>query len=214
MGKVNIKIEIDTTNFKRRYEKYLRDLHTQLESNWDQVLQTCIEDILSRTPTQEDEYAYIMGFKGGQFVEPHGARDNSGGLRIPFIRDPGKWLSDLVQDPTTYEVNASRLEIGIGNISILEEISKFSWQNWNKTDGAILHTSDFGTWGLFEWGATTFQFARFAKTNNGYTLKPYGDEAPTYVNSIKNFPSMGMYSKFDKQVFIQSVLKIAKEVEF
>jgi len=215
VAKVNISYTIDTSRFRERYQKYLRELHTQLESNWDSVLAACIEDILTRTPTPEVEYAYVMGFKGGAFVGEHlNPSTSSDGQRIPFIREPGKWLEDLVKDPATYELNTPRLEMGIGNVSILEEMSKFSWTNWNKADGAITHTSDIGTWGLFEFGPMTFQFARFAKTPNGYTLKPYGDDAPSYVNSIKNYPSMGIYTKFHPEVFRKSVLDFAKQVEF
>ncbi len=209
----SVSVSIDTSGFKQRYTRYVEDLKAALESNWESVAVECLKDISSRTPAPEVEYAYIQGYEGGVFSgEGEHPVISSNGERISFIRKPGQWLSELVMSPTTWTSNPGALSLSLGHLAALESGSTFGWQNYNKKDGAILHTSEYGVFPWFEYGFTATQKPAFGSQK--YKLKPYGDDGAQYWTSQKTYPRMGMYSGFQTETFRLSVYKIAKEVKF
>ncbi len=138
------------------------------------------------------------------------------GYRISFMRYPGMWLDELVQDPSTREVRTGNgnFFIGLGVIPALEAGSRFSWQNYSSRRGlgAQTHTSEYGMWSFFEEGKSGTQVARFG--NRDYKLKPYEDESESYWQTHKFYPRKAMYGNFDTAIFRDAVLEIVRQVIF
>lgn len=115
-----------TGDISSRLRGWQARLESKLTAEWPKILAACIMDIVSRAPTPIDEYNYIQGYTGGNFLKPrsrtqkmHGAhlhlplisgvmsvpvnahmRHRKGTApveRIPFIRTPGTWIIDAVQ---------------------------------------------------------------------------------------------------------------------
>lgn len=208
----SISVSVNTTNFRQRYTKYISQVKAQLSSDWKEVTEACLQDVVSRTPSQEVEYAYIQGYEGGEFegMSPHPVI-SSDGARQSFVRTPGTWLQDLVLSPTTYTANPSSLSLNLGHLEALQDGSKFGWVNYNKKDGSMPQTSEYGVFTAFEYGLHTTQKPIFG---DNYRLKPYGDESPQYLSSSKSYPRLGLYTLFNYSVFSKSVYSIAKRVEF
>lgn len=206
-----ISVSIDTSNFRRRYQRYCQAVREKLESSWEEILLVCIKDILSRTPSEAEELAYILGEQGGEFIGGKPVKDNP--LRISFIREPGQWLQQLIQDPSTYQINASELTMKIGLVPALEAGSGFSWQNVSKGETIIHSTAELGysMWSFFEYGRVAMQKAAFV-TNKPYRLMP-GDQYG-YWSSTKNYPAFRFYSGFNYSIFKDAVITTARSVQF
>lgn len=203
-----VSISVDTSRFRARYEKYVQEVRSRLESSWEEVLLQCLNDVLSRAPSPAAEQAYIVGEQGGTFLNGKPITDNP--LRISFIRTPGEFLVDLIKNPTTYKINPAELSMTLGNVQALEAGSVFSWQNIYKKEPVIHSSAEFGygVFSFFEWGKVSTQQAKFGR----YKLKPGDGNA--YWTSTKSYPRLGMYTDFNYAVFKNAVLEIGRSVQF
>lgn len=209
MTKVSYTVSINTSKFRDRYTKYVNSVKEKLRLDWESILFDCLNDILSRAPSEEQEYNIIQGYTGGDFIGGKPYIDESGGIRKSFLRGPGLWLQQLIKDPSTYTVDSENLKISLGHLSQLEEKSRFSWINYSKKLGAIEHTSEYGVASFFEYGHRAIQVAKYGK----YRLKPYSEGEAFWLVG-KTYPRLGMYTDFNKIVFTESILKSARSIEF
>jgi hypothetical protein len=230
-----VTVTVDTSNLERRLLNYRKALQAELAARWSGVLEDCLLDIMTRTPSPDLEYQFIQGYRGGSFKGSgvnnplvghvgkgtHGSSLTKVGKaneRIPFIRDPGMWLQELVMNPATYRVSAANLTIELGVVAELERLSRFSWQNATIRGGwSSVHKSEYGVWSFFEYGTrATKQVAKFPSSSSnglGYKLKPYGTE-PYFWETSKSYPQMRMYTGFNRIAFRASVLQIVQGVKF
>jgi hypothetical protein len=254
-----VSVKVDISGFVARKKAYIEGLRNALTTDWDAIVQECVNDILSRTPDADTEFRYIQGYEGGFFFAgdiagkrthkrhqsaqadgPHGKIRKFGarrgmfedtvsgdvsskrqtygygaGERISFIRTPGMWLQSLVADPANRVVkdgSSNEYSIGLGVLSVLEDKSRFSWQNYSSRRGIgeQLHTSPYGLWSFFEYGKASSQKANFGK----YKLKPYASPDGWYWQSHKFYPQKGMYSRFNAAIFVNAVRQRIDRVKF
>jgi hypothetical protein len=137
------------------------------------------------------------------------------GERISFIRSPGMWLDEAVASETNRVVDDGsngRFYIGLGIVPILEDLTKFSWQNYSSRGGVgtQVHTSGYGMWSFFEEGKSGTQVAKFGD----YKMKPYASSQQWYWQTMKFYPRKMMYAGFNPDVFLDLVASVIKQVPF
>jgi hypothetical protein len=207
---------IDISGFEKKLDTYINNVKAKLRAEWNTILDKCLLDIESRTPPPEVEFSYIQGIAGGQFMgggpNKDGKAHDGADIRQSFIRAPGMWIKDLVMEPATWEVNTENFTMSLGKYSALEALSKFSWINYSKSQGSMPHISNYGVFSFFEYGKSSVQVAIFASSRGRYKLKP--NEYESYWLSSKHYPAFRMYSGFNKQLFKDAVMAVARTVKY
>lgn len=233
-----LKITFDASRVVARLKSYADDVSDVMKAEWPQVIQECIEDILLRAPSPEEEFAYLMGenstgFTGGSAQGPAFKASKSGnpskrfsghgsgveGDRIQFTRTPGRWIQELVKLPNSYveRTTATSFFLGLGNVPFLEENSKFSWQNVDGSGTTHVHTSEYGTWSFFEYGQSHYIRPRNypgSSQGNGLGHKLYVSQSEKYWAMTKSYPKLAMYSDFNTSIFLEAVTKRIRTVKF
>lgn len=145
--------------------------------------------------------------QGGQFK-----MNFKGGTRIPFIREPGRYLKELIVDPTTYRIDSTRMKMAFGVWAALDAGSRYSWQNFSARQGTSIHLSNYGVWKWFEYGFSARVVPRQYPGSNTYPLRPNATDAFWWMN--KKYPRFRMYSGFNRAVFLNAVNAVARTVTF
>jgi hypothetical protein len=135
------------------------------------------------------------------------------GTRIHFLRAPGMWLKEVVYDTRTYSVDSQNLRVRAGNTIALEELTKFSWQNFSYRKGEFLHTSEYGVWRWFEYGKTATVSPRYWG-GQPYLLRPNDNPNDAFLFMNKSYPRFNMYTGFNKVRIQPLVVSIARSVKF
>jgi hypothetical protein len=206
---------IDISGFEKKLDTYINNVKAKLRAEWNTILDKCLMDIESRTPPPAVELSYIQGITGGEFLSGGPNKDGKAhvgsDVRQSFLRTPGMWIKELVMEPTTWETNDENFSMSLGKYSALEALSKFSWVNYSKSQGETLHISNYGVFSFFEYGKSSVQAAIFTGKSR-YKLKP--NEYESYWTSAKHYPAFRMYSGFDKQIFRDAIMAVARTVKY
>lgn len=211
-----LKLKIDTSAFQKRVRTYTRALNSTLKTEWPAIAAQMAADVATRTPRKETEYDFIMtGANPTVKLVPLAgdvSDDNDGTPRIRFMRNPGAWLEQLVLEPGIgYTFDPGNLRIDMGHRAILDEWSRYSWQDSSRT-GTHYYESPSGVFELFEFGAHNTVRIR----GSNYKLSP--DDSTHYLDEPefmdKYYPRFAMYSGFHSSTFFEAVSARIRDVKF
>lgn len=196
-----------------------------LEDSWPGIVEAVVADVLERTPSKEEEYLAIMGeTTAGGIEAPALAGDESDDPDKPrtrFKREPGMWLSELVaMEGIGYISSPEALTIQLGNTSLLNEMSKFSWVNVRGRRvhfGAVVnegdpieHVTTYGVWSFFEYGTSHSQSPLF---DGNYYLNPDGQHSHRIESMTKSYPALRMFTGYNRSIFRNAVRDAIRSVE-
>jgi hypothetical protein len=220
-GPLSLKVDMSALNAK--IKTYQKTLKSTITSEWEIIGREMAADVLSRTPSKDTEYEYLMtgASSAASLIPRAGDRSDDadpafkGGAvrdRIRFMRSPGMWLEDLVvKEGVSFVSNPKALTIHLGIVKGLEDMSQFSWQNHSKDLGVKLNTSGYGVWSFFEYG-TSQQVRTRALSAKGYKLAP--DYYTRVATMYKNYPPFRMYEGFNRATFVAAVSARISTIKF
>lgn len=214
----------------QKLAEYPEKVREALESQWPEITAVMISDVLSRTPSIDEEYEALMGVgTADKPVDPPPLDGDESGEsdkpRTRFRRTPGLWLQELVaMEGVGYMSDAGALSISLGNIPQLEELSKFSWVNVRGRTvhfGRVMnegdteeHTSNYGTWSFFEYGTPHHISPIEAGDKRPYYLNPDEEHSHRTPEMTKSYPAFRMFRGYDRAIFRNAVRDAIRSVEF
>lgn len=198
----NVGITIEIKGLEARIENILVDTEEQLREIWEVAAQECVTEIANNAPDPDVEYDLVMrGGNGVDLIPRDGDMSAIGDPpRVRFIRAPGKWLKQLVADPSVNYIDAGNFVIHLGILGKLIEGSRFSWINANKKGQQTIHVLEEGTFVPLEYGGTVEVHA-----TNAIKLAPDDNREHRTSSMIKHFPGFKIYQRFDPGVVVRAI---------
>lgn len=200
-------ISIRANTWGSKSKNFLQRITSAAEAAMPIVLETILADAASRAPSKEYEEELIMygqsGIPGANKTIP----DSSEKDRERFVRngDDQLYLQEAIRDPRTYSVIGTT--IAVGNVTALNNITKFSWTDAGQKVGTISHTTEYGVFSSFEFGANLLIEPKFGK----YALTPTPfSRVQTFDKSI---PAFGMFTSIDRFTVTEAIKEQLRRVE-
>lgn len=159
-------------------------------------------EVLSQTPTPEDEYRALMIGEGGAEanVPPlsgyQSADDQEYGKgRVRFAKEPGTFLEELNADPQNVRVTENSVSIGnVTNLLLGTHYTFTDYQNkkgqggQSVTVGPYFFAFEFGTGNIDGWNDTV------EPAGSGYPLRPDDDPKNRPTSLYKPIIGRAMYN--------------------
>lgn len=211
----SIKLKTNPTAIHRRAKEYAINVRGKLQQSAPSIVAAITSDILSRTPSPEQEENLInFGQEGQGSLPVTNVRQSSNNKnRQNFIRTPGMWLQQAVVSQQANYISPKGFSIRIGNLAMLNEITKFSWQNASKNGVAELHTTKYGMFSMFEFGTNVLGMGHVKPAfGTNYFLTPA--EYTRIPEMTKTIPPFGMYTHLNPMLITALIKEKIREVNF
>jgi hypothetical protein len=205
---------VDSTPFNRILGTWIDEIRTSLAADWEIITAEILFDVVSRAPDPSTEYEYIMWGEEGPIGPNVSSFRQSDLERIRFIREPGMWLQQAVVAPGTWQSDAGNLTFDAGNVEMLSQLTRFSWQNYSSRLGPMVHTSEYGVFNLFEYGSGLFGGSSEISPRFGdnYYLSPDVNVRVRLMR--KTYPSLNMFTAYDTGKFDEVIMNRIGQVQF
>ena len=213
---------IDDTGAHEKALRFLDALENLVRDALPVVAEVIVADVMSRTPTPQEEYDTLMRGDGNpegvQLVPLSGDQSGDTDGRVRLKKDADSWLADLNSSPTNVQIDESTKTVRVGNRFVLLEKSFYSYKNLSQgTSKRSRGEADTGKWYdkgpyflKFEYGSidvnAIVQPRYPARKGGKYPLEPDEDTNRDELFSMrKPINARGMYTV--TRAVVRDVLK-------
>lgn len=195
------------TGARRKLENLFQVLQERIPS---EVLEPAGMEIsaqvAARAPSPESEFDTMMYGDGNTAISgvlKMGDAEDDGRQR--FVKPASHYLQPFLASPADMAVDG--LTLGVGNIALLNEISKYQYVNAKGQVHTVGGENDFGFWLAWEYGGHFTITPRFqsATGGRGYPLRPT-PEIMTWSMTKDIRPHL-MFTSIDIESVVETIIK-------